>query len=695
MRLSVVCLSVIAFLFVPFSDAVEPIETITVTGSRVAEANVDQALSVSVVSNNTIEQDNPQHIGETLASVAGVLVNQLAGGQGHNSAIRMPMNYGGYTLYLQDNVPLQSAAFYSHNALWWSSSNADLGRIEVIKGAGTSLYGSGAVAGTVNVLSSPLVSDRKHVAATFGDFGYQRIQMAIEKKDRLGVSIASLNNGGWRAHSAVDKYELNAKHRTYINTNTAITTHLIASTLDQQLTGALSPEQYANDPTQSALPEAIEAVDPHRKTDHFRLTSSAVVNDGNIEWSAIPFLRYRTNDYIATWQPNMPQMETTIKSAGLLAMSRVNFSREQQSILGLDLELTQGDSLSYQANTISTTGWNAKLYPEGHIFYDNRVTFRNISPYFQHQSELSEVLSLLVGVRYDINEYELNNHLPEYDDDGFGNRSLASRHDRITHLSPKASINYRLNEDANVYARFANAIRIPTAAELYQLKTQDSSAQVGQLSEETSNTYEVGYKHNFTNASVEAAFYRMDVDDAIVTAYDDLGSSYRVNAAKVRHQGIELALTYPISKQWQLAFAASRSRHTYVDYTQDVGRIDTNTGDTKAITLDGNDLPLAPDYIANLRLIYTPTFIAGLSVQVEIKSIGDYYGDEVNQRRFNGYITSNLKLNYRLTNAFAINARIANLSNDKYILQNEVRFGKTQIHPGDPRTAYLALSYKF
>ena len=95
--------------------------------------------------------------------------------------------------------------------------------------------------------------------------------------------------------------------------------------------------------------------------------------------------------------------------------------------------------------------------------------------------------------------------------------------------------------------KFANAIRIPTASELYHLKTKETSAQLGSLDEETSDTYEVGYKANLDKLSVELAYYFMDVDDAIVTAYDDFGASYRVNAASVNHQGFELGVDYRIN----------------------------------------------------------------------------------------------------------------------------------------------------
>ena len=146
-NLSVISLAVAGVVFA--SSAVAAIDTkgekkatterITVTANRKENLDTDLAMSVDSVNADELALDNGQHLAESLNSLSGVLINQLQGSQGHNAAIRMPINYGGYYLYLQDNIPLQSPAFFNHNALWWSSFNSNVARLEVLKGAGTAL----------------------------------------------------------------------------------------------------------------------------------------------------------------------------------------------------------------------------------------------------------------------------------------------------------------------------------------------------------------------------------------------------------------------------------------------------------------------------------------------------------------------------------------------------------------------------
>ncbi|MBE0370973.1 TonB-dependent receptor [Pseudoalteromonas aurantia] len=682
-----------------YDDGMDEIEQITVTSTRTAKSSTELALSIGSVSEDVLNNDNSQHLSESLQTIPGVLLNQLSGGQGHNAAIRMPINYGGYTLYLQDNVPLQSAAFYNHNALWWASSNSSLSRLEVMKGAGTSLYGSGAVAATVNILSAPVDSDKNEAGITLGENGYARYQGSathhLSDQNGVRVSGAYLSNDGWRDNSRVEKTELNVLHEVSVADKHSFKTSIMASSLDQQMLNALTADMFAQDPSQSGLPAEVIKIDPRRKTDYFRISSEYQYQGNGVFASIIPYARYRSNDYIATWQPNMPQVESSVKTIGVLALSNFSHSDDFETTIGIDLEYSQGDAFSFQAATRTTSGWGAATYPKGHVFYDDKTRFKGIAPYIQHVGSITSQLSYSLGLRYDSNEYEFENNLAVYDDDGFGNRSIADRTDTFDHMSPKASLNYQLDDTSNVYVRFANAIRIPTASELYHLKTKETSAQLSSLSEETSDTYEVGYKVNLDAFSLELAYYIMAVDDAIVTAYDDFGASYRVNAASVEHQGIELGVNYQYSDSVSVAFAYSQSDHEFDHYIEDQGRVDYKSKESKAHDLSGNSLQMAPEYVANLRLNYNSRAIEGLNIIAELQSIGDYWMDAKNTQKYSGYTVANLKFNYDLSDALKLHVRIANVTDKKYALQSELRYGKERIQPGAPRTMYAGLNYSF
>ena len=677
----------------------QEIERITVSASRIAKKDIEQAIAVEFVGKSTLEQDNGQHIAESLNSISGVLLNQLQGGHGHNAAIRMPINYSGYYLYLQDNIPLQSAAFFNHNALWWSSFNSTIKRIEVIKGAGTSLHGSGAIAATINTFSEDTsMSPAGQFGLTLGDYGYVKAKGyysdAISDTQSFAISGSVQSNDGYREHTASTRNEIHLKHR-YQGDNQSLVTSFVVSDLEQEMSTSLNADDFSSNPKSSGLTDEVLAYDPLRKSRYYRLSTTwEMITDDNYRISLIPYLRQRTNDYTATWRANMPKNESTVTTVGLLSYLSLEPNDASELIIGMDLERSKGESLSFQPLTITTTGWGAKTYQTGHQFNDDTTTYFGASPYAQFSYDLTDQLTLAAGVRYDYNKYDFNNNLTAADDDGYGNRRLADRNDDFKHLSPKLSLNYLLDQTSSVYARYANSYRVPTAGSLYHLKKGDSVSLIGGVDVENSNTYELGYKVNHQAFNMQISLYFMDVDDALVRAYDQNGLSYQTNAGRVTHQGIELSLNRQLTQELALSLALTKAKHKFDDYIVDAGKFDRK-GNNLTQELSGNTMKLAPKYVANIRLVYTPYYLEGLTAITEIKSTGDYYMDDKNTKQYGGYTIANLKFNYQLSENIKFNAKVINITDKYYAQQAEIAYGKEKYSPAFGRTGYIGINYQF
>lgn len=679
-----------AFADSPKMDVGVGFERITVTASRQESLDTDLAMSVKGVGKEELALDNGQHVAESLNSISGVLIDQLSGGQGHKAAIRMPMNTGGYYLYLQDNIPLQSAAFFNHNALWWSSFNSTVARMEVLKGAGTALYGSGAVAATVNILSADVAeTTQTSVDLMLGEDEYTKIQAShsnrISDTQGFRVSGSYLKNDGWRDHTGSERAEISLRHELDFGNNERLITSFVASDLEQEMAASLTKELYDNDKTNSGLSDAVLASDPLRKTKYLRLSTQWDKVDGNNFYSLIPYYRYRTNDYTATWNQNMPKVESTVQTLGLLALANFEHNSGNETTVGLDIELTEGDQLSYQPIDFTTSGWGADTFIKGEKFYDDTTQFTSISPYIQHKRALTENLDLTLGARYDYAQYDFDNHLGVYGDIGHGKISLENRTDNFNHFSPKASLNYHLTQDSSVYLRYANSFRLPTAGSIYHLTTKDDG-DAKAVDPETSDTFELGYKANWQAVTFDSAIYYMDVEDGIVHAYNDEGQRYLTNATRVIHKGIEASVLWKINKQLYISAVYSQSKHEFDEYED----------------LAGNEMVAAPDYIANVRVRYMPSFIQGFTAMLEVQSIGEYWlddantqDDEGNDRIENGYTTGNLKARYQVSKQLAFHARVLNITDKEYVQEASYRYGKSTYSPGAPRTAYIGLNYKW
>ena len=665
-------------------------ERITVTATRQETLDTDLAMSVKGVGKEELALDNGQHVAESLNSISGVLIDQLSGGQGHKSAIRMPMNTGGYYLYLQDNIPLQSAAFFNHNALWWSSFNSNVARMEVLKGAGTALYGSGAVAATVNILSADVAqSPQTNLDLMLGEDGYSKVQAShsnkISNMQGFRVSGSYLKNDGWREHTGSERAEVTFRHELDLGDNERLVTSFVVSALEQEMAASLEEPSYSNDKTNSGLSDSVLASDPLRKTKYMRLSTQWDKADGNNFYSLIPYYRFRTNDYTATWNQNMPKVESEVQTLGLLALANFEHSSDSETTIGLDVELTEGDQLSYQPLDFTTSGWGADTFVKGEKFYDDTTQYIGVSPYIQHKRRLSENIDLTLGARYDYAKYDFDNHLGIYGDIGHGKISVENRSDNFDHLSPKASLNYHLTEGSSVYVRYANSFRLPTAGSLYHLTVKDDG-DAKAVDPETSDTYELGYKANWKTVTFDTAIYYMDVDDGIVHTYNDDGQRYLTNATRVIHQGVEASILWQINDQLNISSAYSQSKHEFDEHEK----------------YAGNEMAAAPDYIANVRIRYMSSIIKGFSAMLEMQSIGEYWLDDANSqdpegndRIEDGYSIVNFKAHYQVSMALSLNARILNIKDEEYAQEASYRYGKTTYSPGSPRTAYIGLGYQW
>jgi len=665
------------------ADEIAP--TMVVTASRADEASNALPVSVSTVDDQQLQLDQGVHIQDSTRMMAGVTINQLSGSSSHNTGIRLPLNYDGYYLFLQDSIPLQSSAFFNHNGLRWSSFNTSADQIEVLKGAGTTLYGSGAVAATINVLSAePSFTPKGHVSVLAGEDDYAQIK--VQHSDKISedqaflFSASALQDNGWRDHTARDRQEVLVKHLWKIDADTELKTQFQASTMTDEMATSLNATQLKEDRTQSGLSDAVQAINPERDSDFARLSFELThsLND-QFTFSLIPYVRYNTNDYIATWRRYTPQSESSVTSLGLLAKGNWVHDNGNETIFGVDLEHSESETDSFQPLDVTI---NATNYIEGFKYRDQEITYKNISPYIQHNLLFGDALTVQAGLRYDYNRYELDNHLAETDDDGFDNRQLADRKDKFTSLNPKLGFHYALNGNSGFYGRVAQANRLPTASTLYNLKSGDSGSLVGGVKEETSTTFELGYRFQREDLALSTAIYRIDIDDAIVSALDNIGDSYRTNAGKTRHQGIELELSYVLSPSWSTKLALSHSKHEYIDYIND--------GDD----FSGNEMQRAPRNKVGLTLNWSPVALPGLVTQLQADHFGSYWKDNENTVKAPSYTLFNLKGQYELSPDMQLFGRVDNLFDRDYNYQTEIRWGE-KFYPGAGRTFKAGLKYNW
>ena len=126
-----------------------PMHQVVVTGSRQPESLASAAASISVLDRMAMRRRNLLGAAEALQLVSGVTMVgdyiTIRGGSGYNRL------GGSRMLVLLDEVPILTSDLGEAN--WNIIPVTEIERMEVLKGAASSLYGSGALSGVVNMIT--------------------------------------------------------------------------------------------------------------------------------------------------------------------------------------------------------------------------------------------------------------------------------------------------------------------------------------------------------------------------------------------------------------------------------------------------------------------------------------------------------------------------------------------------------------
>ncbi|MBP6841472.1 MAG: TonB-dependent receptor, partial [Kofleriaceae bacterium] len=180
----------------------EPIRQVS-AASRTAESIDDAPASVSIISGPELESFAYPTIMEALRGTRGVAINydSIYG----NAAVRglgQANDYNNRLLVLSDGAILNENILYQPFIHYDGRTDlGDVDRIEVVRGPGSVLYGTGAVSGVVNlVLRDPKDEPSSHVQVSSYENGVARFRVGLAQKfgrdGAVSVAAAGSRNGG-------------------------------------------------------------------------------------------------------------------------------------------------------------------------------------------------------------------------------------------------------------------------------------------------------------------------------------------------------------------------------------------------------------------------------------------------------------------------------------------------------------------
>jgi vitamin B12 transporter len=192
-RLSLLLLgTALAGMPVLAQDETFALDEITVSANR-AETELSRAgSSVAVVEEEELEKAGGQPVAAYLATLPGVSLS-TQGPIGNGAALRVRGADGRYLAVFVDGIRVSDPSAVTTSFDFGSLLTSDVGRIEVLRGSQSALYGGSAVGGVINIETKRPVEDgtRQTVSVEGGSYGTAALNYGMVRK--TGALETTLN----------------------------------------------------------------------------------------------------------------------------------------------------------------------------------------------------------------------------------------------------------------------------------------------------------------------------------------------------------------------------------------------------------------------------------------------------------------------------------------------------------------------
>lgn len=611
-------LTVLVFLTLPgFGQAEEARENktavfdlgeIVVTATRVERPLKEITGSVTVIDTGEIAEKGEITALEVLRGLPGLDVVQ-SGGPGATTSVFLRGANSGHTLVLIDGARVNSPTTGGFNFANLTVDNIE--QIEIIRGPQSTLYGSAAIGGVINIITKRGVgSPRGELSAEAGSLASRRVSLAtsgrVEPFD-YSFSISRFDTEGIsRAAVGVedDGYE-----------NTSLSARLgFPVFADAELDFAL---RYTDARTDLDGWGAGPADDLNYTSDTESLVFSANFNQSLAEeWNhkinvsiSDESLKYKDPDT----QGHNSRIDTRISTANW--QHEISLANASSLIAGIEWEEQEGASKGMPWSTAP-----AEFVKR----FDESIT--NWGYYLQHQLNLKEKFFLTTGIRIE-------------DHETFG--SDVNYQVGVAYLFPEAPLKLRGN--------WGTGFSAPTLNDLFWY--EDWGWGMGMfgnpnLKPEESTGYDLGIDFWGERFHLGATYFHDDIENLIAWPEVAPGTwryeARNINEAKT--EGVELEVSFLPLDNLRLT-----ANYTYTD-TEDKGT--------------GNELARRPQDKFGISFNYRPKEKANLNLH--INHIGDRWDDGKNEKRLARYTRVDLAASYDWTENFQIFLRGENIFDENY-----------------------------
>lgn len=589
---------------------------LTVTAPRLGAPAEDIPASVSVITAEEIAANPATTLPDLLARQTGIVVRDSSGSPDRSIDLR-GFGVGGTqnTLILLNGqriseVELQTAAF----------SSIPLGsieRIEVLRGTGAVLYGSGATAGVVNIITRP--PQPNETAGALGGFVGSYATRGLNLNARTGSARVGLaidanryQSDNYRRNNRVEQENVQGEVRAFLDRG-FVAFKFGRDAQDLRLPG----ERNARQLTGEGICSTGGAPDGGRRgtcrpndyatRDGHRASLSAAHDLGGGARAEADF-GYRDVARTSSLRDYSNSGFDTYTDTKVTALSFTPRVRMPWRLGRVANETTVGaDWYDWDVKQRRASNQAALASPAADVL----STQRNGGLYVQNVSRFATDTTLSIGLRQE--RYSATAR------DTVNSASYASGEMTRKPIAWEIGVRQGITAGTSVFGRIGESFRYATVDEVYsQFGGPSFDSRVTLLEPQTSRDHEVGVEYRSMAHRLRASAFLYDLDNEIAYFAPTFSN---VNLPPTRRQGFEIdgATTLARTVTLQAGFAAVRA--TFRDGV-------FNGNDVR-----GNTVPLVPRWSANAGIRWRVVPSVDLIANVRHVDKQRYDNDQANAFR--------------------------------------------------------------
>ncbi|MGZ8158648.1 MAG: TonB-dependent receptor domain-containing protein [Methylobacter sp.] len=618
-------------------NAVHKLDTIVVTATKTERPISEVPATTAVIDDKQIANMYSRDTTDVLTRAAGVDIARSGTTGITNLNIRGVGSRRSSVLVNGQYAEFLDTSIGNRNTLQTIDWD-DVAQIEVVRGAGSALYGPNAMGGMVNVITKEAPKE-KNVTKPFFVF------------DSLPTYGGGVSTGG-----TVDdfNYLFNIKHLSsdgyksvpnpaFSPGATGTISHsLVKGAWDKTMLGGRLGYRLSE---QSKLKFAFNYMDESDlafdrihtpQNGQYGQYSLEFKHDFSDRFDFTATVSHRSHVAELTWDDyfypdtvtnNVPDTTLFEDAQKLTGEVRASWRPAQGHTLLFGYNAAQ--DWTKVRNITTLTG----------VETDHRnAEIQNHGLYLQYELEFAQKLFVSMGGRYDWFNYDVKSNIVATNTQRLSNTSFET-------FNPRGGIRYKFNDDVSVHASVGTGFRAPEPVTVVGGSNSAFSElrpNAG-LKPETSDSYDLGIDFDTpVGLHVGATGFYNDISNYILASRSRVGTKTIIqfqNLAKVRTYGAELELTQQITDRFSL----------FTNYTHTIAETASPLSATAiGLPQEGYQLPSVPKHKAAFGLLFDSSRVSG---RLEGRYAGRRFisGDSRNQDAYalSSYVVADINATYK------------------------------------------------